>query len=91
MNDKVPPLSVRLKDKFEKQRLETLAGENTISDYVLRQAFNQRRVHGSTQDYPGWEAVERGRRDGGIKITHPKYPEAVVLYPEDDAFGQFEE
>ena len=46
---------------------------------------------GRENEYPGWEVVERGRRDGGIKIAHPKHPEPVVLYPEDDAYGEFSE
>lgn len=83
-------LSIRFKDDFEKKRLEALAGENTVTDFVLGLAFNVERKHGTDEEYPGWEVVERGRRDRGIKIGHPKH-EAVVLYPEDDAYGQFDD
>jgi hypothetical protein len=91
MIEKVSNLSIRYKDAFEKARLELLAGENTVTDYVLERAFNVRLSRGSDRQYPGWEAVERGRRDGGIKISHPAFPDPVVLYPEDDAYGLFEE
>lgn len=84
-------LSIRFKDQFEKDRLSALAGENTVTDFVLGLAFNVERKHGTDEEYPGWEVVERGRRDRGIKIFHPKFKEAVVLYPEDDAYGQFDD
>lgn len=87
----VPPLNIRLKDEFEKKRLETLAGELTVTNFVLGTVFAVKRLRGSDKEYPGWEVVEPNRRDGGIKIAHPKYPEPVVLYPEDDAYGQFSE
>lgn len=87
---KVAPLNIRLRDEFEKKRLETLAGENTVTDYVLGRAFDVKRAKGDDKDYPGWAVVERNRRDMGIKISHDRHG-VVVLYPEDDAYGQFAE
>lgn len=83
------PLNIRLKDDFEKKRLESLAGDNTLTDFILGLAFAKEGMP-NTSEYPGWTVVERGRRDKGIKISHPKHG-TVVLYPEDDAYGQFED
>ena len=90
MSDKVPNLSIRYKDAFEKRRLEMLAGENTLTDFLLGMAFGIKLGRGSDEEYPGWTAVERTRRDRGIKISHPKHGETVV-YPEDEAYASFEE
>ena len=81
-------LSIRCKDAFERRRLDTLAGAENVTDFVLGLVFRVKRARGSDVEYPGWEVVERNRRDLGIKIEHPKHG-SVILYPEDEAYEDF--
>lgn len=83
-------ISMRVSDE-EKQRLEVLAGEQSLSAFLLSLGFSAKRVRGNEEEYPGWEVIERGRRDRGIKIAHASHKAPVILYPEDDAYLQFEE
>lgn len=85
------------KDKFisfrvseeEMLRLEDLAGPMKVPQFLLSTAFHVKRATGKTQEYPGWEIAERGRRDLGILIAHPSHGKGVMLYPEDAEYARF--
>lgn len=81
-------LKIRVSEE-ELKRIARLAGESTVSEYVLGRVFSDVSRETNKEEYPGWEVVELKRRDGGIKIRHEKYDEAVVLYPEDSAYKNF--
>jgi hypothetical protein len=87
-------LSMRVTEE-ELARVAVLAGEEKIPSFVLGVVFNVKRARGSDKAYPGWEVVERNRRDRGIKIARDPAPlgmqSPIILYPEDDAYGQFVE
>ena len=93
MNNKkevVTPLHIRFKDSAERKRLELLAGEMSLTDFVLGLVFDVKRFVGSGTEYPGWDVVERNRRDRGIKIARDSVPlgmkSPTILYPEDAAY-----
>ena len=86
-------LSIRLKDEFEKSRLEQLSGENTLTEFLLGLAFHSKPKKGNDTSYPGWDVIERNRRDGGIKISKDPAPlgrkSPVVIYPEDKEYKNY--
>lgn len=86
--NKTKTISVRA-DEDEMERLKTLAGEMTVSKFLLARAFSVERPLGRPDKYPGWVVVEQGRRDLGIRIQHPSFVEQVMLYPEDAAYNDF--
>lgn len=75
-------LSVRI-DEDEERRIAKLSGQSSIAAFVMDRIFSMEQMHGNKEEYPGWEVVERGRRDRGIRISHPTFGETVMLYPED--------
>ncbi len=86
-------LSIRLKDEFEKSRLEALSGENTLTEFLLGLAFHTKSKKGDDTTYPGWDVIERNRRDGGIKISKDPAPlgrkSPTVLYSEDKEYKNY--
>lgn len=83
-------LGVRI-DADEEQRLYKLSGSNDMPTFVTERLFSTSVIHGNSKEYPGWDIIERGRRDRGIRISHPKFGESVLLYPEDAEWGRFNE
>lgn len=79
-------------DEEEFQRLKVLAGKEKVAAFVLGSAFRVKRYMGDDTSYVGWDVLER-RRDLGIKIGRDPVPygmkSPVILYPEDDAYGQY--
>lgn len=85
---------MRMKDFYEKRRLEHLAGGEGMTKFLLGLAFRVKPTgSGNETLYPGWDVVERNRRDGGIMIKKEPVPlnrtSPVVLYPEDRAYADF--
>lgn len=81
-------------DEFEKVRLEKLSGSESVGDFLLGLAFRVKHLGTpDNREYPGWEIVERNRRDGGIMIKKEPTPmgrkSPVVLYPEDKEYARF--
>lgn len=87
-------VSFRVTDE-EMERIESLAGQMTPAAFCAEAAFSKIRVRGDDTQYPGWEILERGRRDKGIKIGRSPAPlgmkSPVILYPEDKEYRRFSE